>query len=161
MADYSFTAANVRLVSGLATPGVAGEAIDQGELVYLDPQTLTWLLATDDMPRAQTGIALSAVAAGQTLAIATQPGSIIDLGDFVLNEGDLLVASAANAGKLAPYSDLDVPSGDTLFIVGHANSQRQLVLRLSYTGVTAMALREGEAEITLDAISLVATGTVT
>lgn len=159
MADYSFTAANVRLVFGTPITGVAGEAIDQGELVYLDEDTDTWLLATDDMPRAQVGIALSAGAANQTIAIAAQPGAIVDLGDEILDEGDLLVASAANAGKLAPYADLDVPSGDTLYIVGHANQYRQLVLRLSYTGVTAMAELEATAAITLDPITLVATAT--
>lgn len=161
MADYSFNADDVRLVSGTEITGVAGEAIAQGELIYLDESTATWLLAGDDMPRAQVGLALSAVAPGQRLAIAAQPGSIVDLGDFVLDEGDLLVASAANPGKLAPYGDLNVPGGDTLFIVGHANAQRQLVLRLSYTGVTAMATIEGSASIALDAITLLADGTVT
>lgn len=160
MADYSFTAANVRLISGTPITGVAGEAIDQGELIYLDEATNTWLLATDDIPRATTGIALSAAAANQTLAIIAQPGAIITLGDTVFDEGDLVVASAATAGALAPYADLDVPGGDTLYIVGHANAQRQLVLRLSYTGVTAMAELEGAADITLAAITVVATGTV-
>lgn len=161
MADFPFNPDDVRRVSGTPITGVAGVAIAQGHLIYLDESTGTWLLATDDMPRAQVGIALSAVAIGQTLAILAQPGAIVDLGDFVLNEGDLVVASAANAGKLAPYGDLNVPGGDTLYIVGHANAQRQLALRLSYTGVTAMATIEGSANITLDAITLVADGTVT
>ena len=154
MADLSFTANDVRLVSGFAITGVCAVAIAQGNLIYLDENTGEWLLSTDDMPRAQYGIALSAGAAGQTIAIVSQPGSVVYLGDAVLNEGDLMVASAATSGKLAPYADLDIPGGDTLFIVGEANAQRLLVVKLSYTGITAMPTNEGAASVTVGGLTL-------
>lgn len=160
MADYSFTAGNVKLVSGAATTGTAAVAVAQGDLVYYVAADDNWALGTDDMPRSQAGIATSAASAGQTFAIANQPDSEIDLGDFILNEGAIVVASAANAGKLAPYADLNIPGGDTLFVVGRANARRRLALSLDHTGITAMATINGVADITLDDVTLVATGTV-
>lgn len=157
MADLSITAANVKLVSGSAGLALLGEDADAGELVYFDRASNSWLLGGHDLPRSQYGIVLASGVTGQTVSIAG-PGCVVDLGDNVLDEGQIWVASSNADGKIAPPGDIDVPAGDTLFLVGYTNTRRLLLLKLEHTGITALGANTGEANLTLDAITILASG---
>jgi hypothetical protein len=161
MADYSYTAGNVSLVSGLATAGMLAEAAIAGNVLYFDSDEQKWYLAGHDAPVADRyALALVSGSAEQTIAICEQVGAIVDFGDFVIDEGDLIVASSGSDGAIAPYADLDVPGGDSLLIVGFGTTTRQVSLLLNRTGVTAMPTIEGNLDSILASVTLIATGTV-
>ena len=161
MADYSYTAADVSLVSGFATPGKLAEAATAGNVLYFDSDEQKWYLAGHDAPvSSRFALALGSGSADQTIAVCEQVGAIVDFGDFVIDEGDLIVASSGSDGAIAPYADLDVPGGDSLLIVGFGTTTRQLSLLLNRTGATAMPELEGELDSILDAVTLVSDGTV-
>lgn len=162
MADYSYTAGNVELVSGVATTGKLAEACTAGNVLYFDSTTQEWYKAGHDAPASDRyAVALVSGSADQTIAICEQVGAIVDYGDFVLDEGDVVVASPINDGAIAPVADLDVPSsGHGLFLVGFGTTTRQLSLLLNRTGATAMPNLDGVLASAIGSISVVATGTV-
>lgn len=161
MADYSYTAGNVELVSGFATVGKLAEACTAGNSLYFDSDEQQWYLAGHDAPVSDRyALALVSGSAGQTVSICEQVGATVNFGDFVFDEGDIVVSSSSADGAAAPYADLDVPGGDSLLIIGFVNTDRHLSLLLNRTGASAMPTREGVVDATLDAFTLVSTGTV-
>lgn len=161
MADYSYTAGNVSLVSGIAVTGKLAEACTAGNVLYYNSTEQQWYLAGHNAPAADRyGVALVSGSAEQTIAICDQVGAVVDYGDFVLDEGEIVVASSNADGAIAPYADLNVPSGDSLLLVGFATTTRFLSLLLNRTGATAMPTRTGSAAITLTSITVSSAGTV-
>lgn len=161
MADYSPTATDVKVISGFSGSGVLAESCAAGDLLIYDETLQTWSKVTNDGASTRTGISLQSGAIGQTVPIMSQKGAVLNFGDGLFDEGEIVVASPNNDGKLAPYSDLDVPAGDYLFIVGYTNRRGRLVVMLEYTDVTALEAALGDADITLGALTLESAGTVT
>jgi hypothetical protein len=134
MADLSITAGNVVPGSGaIRRRGVAGEAIDAGEMLYLDPADGTYKLADCDSAtvaaRSPAGIAVNSAGVGQPL-------TLVESGDVTL--GSVLTAGTAyylsgTAGGIAPVADL--LTGDYPVIVGIARSASVLRIGLLEAGV--------------------------
>jgi hypothetical protein len=109
--DIGFTAGNVVATSAstVKASGTSGEAITTGQAVFLDP-------ADGRIKKAQAnssssthapnivGVALDrAEGANQPITYATSGDVTFGSG---LTQGQVYVVSAANAGGIAPYSDL-------------------------------------------------------
>tara|TARA_Y100001972_G_scaffold88964_1_gene108859 strand:+ start:731 stop:1144 length:414 start_codon:yes stop_codon:yes gene_type:complete len=133
VANISITATDVVRVSGSYSQGLLGATVDAGEMVAYDATNQYWVLATEISGGSNpVKMAISSGVAGQVIGLA-EPGAEITLGSAVMTAGDVLVASATTAGKIAPHSDL--VAGDTLYIVGYAKTTDEIVLILKYTGV--------------------------
>jgi len=137
MADLTVTATSVIKGSNVTNiqTKTAGEAIDAGEVVYLDTTTSTMKLAdadsgtTLDAVRTPIGIALNSAGTGQPLTYMTS-------GDVTL--GAILTAGTAyylsgTAGKICPLAD--VAAGDDVVALGLAKSTSVLALNIQAPGV--------------------------
>lgn len=111
MSDITFTAANV-VVTNSATvkaTGTSGAAVTVGQSVYIDPADGKIKPAKADSasttpPPNIVGVALdSAPGANQPITYATSGDVTFGSG---LAQGQVYAVSAANAGGIAPYSDL-------------------------------------------------------
>ena len=137
MADISITQASVLPTAntqiGRGTVG-GSTTITQGQSVYIDPTTFVVKLAKSDsgstsVPVANlAGVALDQAAPGQPITYATQ-GDVTY--NAVLTAGQIYVVSAANAGGVAPYSDL--VSTNYVGVLGVATSTTNLHLDISPT----------------------------
>jgi hypothetical protein len=109
MADLSITAANVlRSSTGSEYLGVAGAAITQGQVCYLDTATNTVKLADADgasqIIKTVKGIALNAASTGQPIALCTKDTAGFAPG-ATTTEGVIYVLSGTPGG-IAPAADL-------------------------------------------------------
>lgn len=134
MANLTITAANVgHADSGLQTRTVqAGEAITQGECVYLKSSDSKYWLADADASSdtaTATGIALTPASADEYFTMATS--GPIDLG-ATLTVGETYVVSAT-PGKIAPIGDL--VTGDYPTHLGVAITAGKLQLNINASGV--------------------------
>lgn len=110
MADITITSSAVLVTSDtVVQDGTYGEAVDAGEVVYLDTSVTPNVYKLADNTTAAkanaVGIALNSGATGQPASIASLANLTMDgmtLGVFYYVSG--------NAGKLCPYADLG--SGD-------------------------------------------------
>jgi hypothetical protein len=143
MADLSQTAANVRLVSGNATPGTSGEALVAGNSCYLKASDNKFYKAfakstqTAEISGANgLYIALnSAPGADQPISLAG-PGSVVNIG-ATLTVGETYTVSENAAGAIAPISDLG--TGDFVSYLGNAATAANLNTTIMSATSTAKA----------------------
>lgn len=118
---------------------VAGEAIDAGEVVYLDTgdtdangKGKAKLAQCDGTALQATvkGIAINSAAAGQVVAIHTTGALTVN---SVLTQGVTYYLSAT-AGKIAPRADL--VTGNDVVLLGTASSATSLTVKIDNTGIT-------------------------
>ena len=126
MADYTTTAANIAFSNHavLDSNRRAGAAIAVGDIVRLDNSN-RWVAAQANS-LANTGkqgsigiVAASASAAGQPCIVCTKDPQLV-IG-FVLTLGTAVTMSAANAGKMAPASDIS--TGEAAVLLGWPTSR--------------------------------------
>ncbi|MGL5447896.1 MAG: hypothetical protein ACRDBL_11360 [Rhabdaerophilum sp.] len=133
MADLTITPANVVSRGGTKASGLAGVAINAGQMAYLDPADNRYKLADSDnasaVIRKAGGIALNGAAAGQPITV--QSGGEVSLG-AVLTLGATYYLSDTPGG-IMPAGDLE--TGDFPQIVGIAASTSVLKLSLLDAGV--------------------------
>lgn len=136
MANLSQTAANVSLtnVSGARVEqGIAGEAITQGQPVYLLSTDSKHYQCDADLSAAASvcvGIALTPAATDEYFLIA-KPGSTIDVG-ATLTVGETYAVSATK-GAICPLSD--ITTGGYPTILGVATTTGKLPLNIIASGV--------------------------
>ena len=136
MADLTVTAANVGVASEndvVLIVGVAGEAIDRGEVVYYDSGVSPpkYKLAANDTANkaTATGLAQSESAADGDEIIIQMAGKV--KAGATLTKGEIYYVSA-NAGKIAPFADL--LAGDYVTSVYRATSTSEAQLDFDATG---------------------------
>lgn len=135
MADISQTAANVGLTDQTTQPiqkGEAGEAITQGQPVYLNTSDNKYYRCDSDASTSAVaaGIALTPAATGEQFVFAL-PGAEVDLGG-TLTLGETYAVST-NVGAIAPVGDLT--TGDYVTTLGTANSTSSMVVKINVSGV--------------------------
>jgi hypothetical protein len=132
MADLTITAANVTTGSRTTRIQVveSGEAVTQGQPIYLDPATSKYLKADAnvDAKIAVGGIVLTPGGAGGFPTIAIS--GLINLG-ATLTVGTIYVLSDT-AGGIMPAADLS--AGDNVVILGTAVTTALLNLDIQITG---------------------------
>lgn len=132
MADLVQTAANVGVSGTTATLSLvqAGEAITQGNSVYLKSDAKHWKSDADltSEAAAAVGIALTPAAADEYFVLAST--GKIDVG-ATLTVGTTYVVSGT-AGAIAPIADL--ATGDYATILGTATAADELDLKIEATG---------------------------
>lgn len=134
MADLSITSSQVQEGDGAVTgDGIAGEAIDAGELVYEDTASTRLKLADADALATATvrGIALNDAAEGQPL-------TFLDFGECILGAAASVGVGtpyflSTTAGKLAPITDLG--SGDFVCFIGIGTAADRIQVRILNSGV--------------------------
>jgi len=132
VADLVISSSNVTPGTGANTlGGTAGEAIDAGEVCYLDSTTNKYKLAdANDSSSTATvkGIAVNS-------AILDQPITVLQSGDInvgsVLTTAEVYVLSAT-PGKIAPVADL--ASGWYTSILGVAKDADTLTVSINNSG---------------------------
>jgi hypothetical protein len=133
MADLAITPANVVSRGGPKAAGLAGVAVNAGQMVYLDAADNRYKLADSDSAtaavRKSDGMALNSAAAGQPLKV--QSGGEVTLG-AVLTAGATYYLSDTPGG-IMPAADLE--TGDYPVIIGIANSTTVLRLGTLEAGV--------------------------
>lgn len=133
MADLSITAANVTPGSAQKTTGTAGATITAGQVVYLDPDALTYKLADSDSAtaaaRSPAGIALHGASSGQPLTVLTS--GRITIGATMT--AGLAYYVSKTAGGICPVAD--IAPGGYATIVGIANSTTVLSVQFLESGV--------------------------
>jgi len=131
MADISQTAVNVKIISGPIGEGIAGEALTQGQPIYLNGNVGYRCDANDTEEKAACkGIALTPSATSGRFLYA-KPGAVIDLG-ATLTVTQLYIVSAT-VGGIAPYSDLATAS--YLTVLGGATTAERLLFDPYVLGV--------------------------
>lgn len=137
MADITVVAGSVARTTGSTVDGTAGATIAQGKCVYLDTAATpnVWKLAQAITSAALAGgdgvgIALNSAASGQPIRVQTD-GSI-NLG-ATLVVGQVYAVSAANAGGVAPYSDL--ASTNYVTLLGVATTAALLKMQPLQSGI--------------------------
>lgn len=133
--DVSITPANVQHgTKAKLITGIAGEAIDQGEVLYRDgsvsPAVLKLAVNSSVATAKCVGFAQSAVAAGQPVTYSDDdpdydPGGTVVVGTryFVSN----------TAGKIAP--DADIGSGEYVSLLGIATAADKLPINIINSGI--------------------------
>jgi hypothetical protein len=132
MADLTITAANVTTGSRTTRIQVveSGEAVTQGQPIYLDPATSTYLKADANVDDkiAVEGIVITPGGIGGFPTIATS--GLVNLGTTLV-PGTIYVLSDT-AGGIMPAADLSV--GDNVVILGAATTTALLNLDIQVTG---------------------------
>lgn len=137
MAALTVTAANVtNKGSGTITNGTAGEALSQGECVFLDSDS-KWYAASaisdGDLTGKTIGICLCICdAVDERAIVAATAGDEIDLGTTV-TKGTWYVVGGTD-GVLEEYSDLS--STENVSFVGYGSANSHLILQQNPTGYT-------------------------
>lgn len=133
MADYAPTKISILGNTVQTVVGVAGEAVVERDVVYLKSDQKYWKAKASGLAEeAQVaGICLTAAAIGGKVLILL-PTNEIDLG-VTLTVGTEVVLSA-NAGKLAPRSDLVSTNFITSF--GYPDTSAILGYQINITGTT-------------------------
>lgn len=132
MADLTITAASVTTGSRTTRIQVveSGEAVTQGQPIYLDPATSTYLKADANVDDkiAVEGIVITPGGIGGFPTIATS--GLVNLGTTLV-PGTIYVLSDT-AGGIMPAADLSV--GDNVVILGAATTTALLNLDIQVTG---------------------------
>lgn len=132
MADLTITAANVAVGSQTTRISIVqvGEAITQGQPIYLDSATAKYLKgdANVDAKAGVDSIALTAAASDGYVVRASS--GLINLG-ATLTVGTIYVLSDT-AGGIMPTADLS--AGDNVVILGAATTTALLNLDIQVTG---------------------------
>lgn len=134
MADLTVTASNVAPQTGYKSrQGIAGEAIDAGECVYIDTADSDKIKLADNGAVATAvvaGIAVNSAAAGNE--VSYMYSGTVDIGSGV-GKGEVYVVSAT-AGKIAPVADLGTT--EYLSILCYGSTTAQLTININNTGIT-------------------------
>jgi len=129
----TITAANVTLVSGAQSTGVAATALTPGMPVYQDSSNSNrWTKCDADATGkdACTGVTLTtADAAGQPIVVATTAGTVIGFGAILTVAEGYFVGSTA--GLINPTADITTNWKPCLIGWGITTSNMQLVLSAS------------------------------
>lgn len=136
MADLSITAANV--IAGanavIDFSHNAGEAITQGQPVYLAAATSKWMKADSNSGTAEAqtakGVALCAAASGQPLAVHKE-GDLAMGAIFTAGESYYL---SETPGGIQPYADLG--TGENICLLGVARTTSVIAVKIQTPGVT-------------------------
>lgn len=135
MADISITVANV-LPSNTATVqiGIAGAAITQGQAIYLDTTTNTYLLSDSNAAGKNqiAGIAVNAASTGQRVCFVGLDSAGFTVGG-TLTSFDGIYLSNTPGGLTEAYADL--ATGSTVIIVGMQTSTTKMNLSPIVGGV--------------------------
>lgn len=135
MPNVSVTPADVFIISGTRNTRKAAEAINAGDVVYLDAATnneVRKAAATSQNTARCEGIAINSAAAGQYVTYAIN-GSRVTIGTGALTQGEVYVVSATS-GQMAPESDL--VTGNYLTIMGTSPNGNDIILTINATGIT-------------------------
>lgn len=137
MADLSLTASQVLKGTGANIKRrLAGEDVDQGEIVYLKSADDRFWLAQSDGTEAEAdavGVVLNSAKAGQPCEVQEfQKGATITLGAGASMTEGVTYYLSNTAGGICPLADLS--AGDYVTIVGVATSASVLRLLLDATG---------------------------
>lgn len=131
MADVTPVAANVKTSSNTVSQNVQfGEAVDQGEVVYLKSDGKHWLADNSTtILAAASGIAL-------TPNVADGYGQIATAGDIELGAtlavGEVYVVSSTSG---AIHPDTDLATTEILTILGYGKTAALLTLDINQTGI--------------------------
>lgn len=128
MADVTVTPANVEMTDDtVATTGIAGEALVQGQSAYLNSSGSRWYKSESDDTEAKAetrGIVMTPAATGAQVVIAT--GGTIKPG-ATLSANTVYVLSV-NSGRFAPIADLATGNYVTLIGIGKSTTELSLLL---------------------------------
>ena len=133
MSDYVITPADVK-ISGSnvrATTVVAGEAISEGQLVYLDTVSGKYKLAiaTAEASANVVGVAVTSAALDGYFLMQSSRNYFAGT---TLVAGDPIYLSAT-AGAICPHADL--VSTNYVTLLGHAISTSEIEISLDVTGI--------------------------
>lgn len=134
--DYTIVPASVK-ISGAnvrTSTVIVGEAVSEGQAVYLDSATSKYMLAdaTDTTKALVAGITLTSASTDGYALIQT---SRTYFAGTTLVKGDPVFLSAtAGGGKLAPHADL--ASTNAVTLIGFASSTSEIELAINPTGIT-------------------------
>lgn len=129
MADLTVTAANVFLVSGPTTDGLAGEAVTAGMAVYRRETDGLWLKAQVDGTAPEAGAGGSGIAlntadrANAPLRVARH-GSIVELGT---GTAGVVYTMADTAGGIRPNADNGSGDKITPLALGIGSNRVQVI----------------------------------
>jgi len=136
MADYTITTADVKISGPNVRPTAVqvGEAVTEGQALYLDSTTSKYMLAdaTDTTKALVSGVTLtSADADGYALM---QTSRTYFAGTTLVKGDPVFLSATAGGGKLAPHADLGSTNAVTL--IGFASSTSEIELAINPTGIT-------------------------
>lgn len=130
MANYTITSANVAIAESTARPTVvqAGEALSEGQAVYLDSSDSKYYKAdaTASANAAVAGIVVSPAATDGYALIQTNKKVII--GATVVAGDPIYLSATAGGGNLCPHADL--VSTNYVTKVGHAVSTTEVLINI-------------------------------
>ncbi len=133
MADYTITSADVK-ISGSnvrATTVVAGEAISEGQLVYLDTVSGKYKLALATAEASANVVGVSVTSAATDGYFLMQSSRNYFAGTTLV-AGDPIYLSAT-AGAICPHADL--ASTNYVTLLGHAISTSEIEINIDVTGI--------------------------
>ena len=120
MVDLAITATEVQPGAGKTISATALEAIDAGELFYLDTDGKASLVDVTNVLKDEiAGIATNSAAAGQKV-LGQKTGSVVIGATASVGQGVVYVASANAPGKIAPVADIVSTEGVSIVGVGNA-----------------------------------------
>jgi hypothetical protein len=134
MADYTVTAADVGLVRGPTSRGLAGATVTRGQPVYVDYNDEAKLKPADVNPAsnpqsaAVVGVCIED-ALDDVLTTYARAGAVISPGT-TLTKGDIVVLS--ESGNIGPAADLT--TGDYVVIIGIGLAADRMELILHHSG---------------------------
>ncbi|KAB2949507.1 MAG: hypothetical protein F9K17_02845 [Phycisphaerae bacterium] len=132
MASYTFTSGSV-LQSGATQGALAGEAINAGEFVYLDPSDGKARKAECDATVDKAKVAGIAV----NSAVAGQPISYVASGEVTVNAAflsvGLLLVLSPTAGKCMDVGDL--VNTQYVTVIGWSTAADKLKVNLAHSGI--------------------------
>ncbi len=133
MATYTFTSGSV-LQSGATQGAIAGEALNAGDFIYLDPADGKARKAecdgTVDKAKA-AGIAVNSAVAGQPVNYVASGEVTVDAAAFT--GAGLLMLLSPTAGKCMDAADL--LTGQYLTIIGWSTAVNKLKVDLAHSGL--------------------------
>ena len=126
-ADVKISGSNVR-----ATTVVAGEAISEGQLVYLDTVSGKYklALATAEASANVVGVAVTSAALDGYFLMQSSRNYFAGT---TLVAGDPIYLSSASAGAICPHADL--ASTNYVTLLGHAISTSEIEINIDVTGI--------------------------
>jgi hypothetical protein len=132
MADLSITNSSVAPATNATNnTGTAGATIVQGKAVYISGTQVLLAQSNAGGTASVYGIALNSAYPGQPIEV--QIGGTCTIGATVV-VGQTYVLSAANAGGIAPITDL--ATGNYVSIIGIGTSTTTIQINLQNSGVT-------------------------
>ena len=136
MAAIAPTATNVRVGSGsVVSVGLAGEAIEQFEVVYLDSATGKYKLADNSTAAKATAVGIAVTKAALDVYFGFVPliGGYVDSSSALYTKGVTYVVAGVG-GDMMPAGD--ITAGMYVTIIGVASSTTSLKTYGTVTGLT-------------------------